>query len=354
MALIMLQLSVLPSAAIMVTSSMDNTVLPADDRGQRCVGMFNNVTGVVIATNAFVTCSDLHIGGEVGDQFVIGGVSYTTVSKTNDPGVPYIDGTTRWTISGTFPADRISPIWTNASFVGVQVACFGRGVQKGPEIWKSSSPVNVEDISVSNGVVSFYGVGGTVGASCTVQFTTNVESGIWLDIPGTYTVPEDEWFPVSFPQPACAQAFFRIKAGPVLMGFELWDWTGALSYGMNHIEGADYYEDGTYLLWFTMKHNGCGPEECGTSPGDSSGAVFGKDVDGKWKLIGLIYSGYVGPFAYDLSYQPLFSGTMFDISGLYAYGSLYPFPEGYGTIAPKCYLSPIPVAWLKAEANKKH
>ncbi|MBN8246441.1 MAG: hypothetical protein J0L84_03245 [Verrucomicrobia bacterium] len=106
-----------------------NTTAPAGalaGSGWDWVGAFSVGSGIAIAPQHFVTAK--HLGGVVGDLFVLHGVSYTTVAKTSSPG----SDLTVWRVSGTFPG--FAPLYFRSDEVGMGAVLFGRGVTRGFEV----------------------------------------------------------------------------------------------------------------------------------------------------------------------------------------------------------------------------
>jgi Dockerin type I domain len=105
-----------------------NTTAPTGaltNSGWQYEGQFGVFLGTAIAANYFITAR--HIGGNVGDIFVLNNVSYTTIAVFPDLSTDL----QVWQISGTFPA--YAPIYSGAagSEVNLSLVVFGRGTQRG-------------------------------------------------------------------------------------------------------------------------------------------------------------------------------------------------------------------------------
>ena len=350
--------SVVRSYAIVVAGDQDNSIMPSEERGQSSVGNFDAdypVTGVVVSSNYFLAGN--HVGGSVGSTFTIGGTTYTTIAKTNDPdhldiyGNPDLDGNTLWKIGGCFPTNRIAKFYTNSLGIGKTVTVFGRGTAKGIPIYKNSPRPMITNFVKGDSLIEFEVVGGGVGAKFAVWCATNI-TGSWTTLPGIYTIPGNQSTNISIPTTANPNMFFRtVITEPVLIGWNIGTWDGVMRWGTNVIIGAETNTSGNYSLYSTFDRDGGDMESCATG-GDSSGAVFVKD-SGKWKLIGIILGGdRVISYSFDGS-DNVFAGTLFDVSGLYMWGNPYPLPTDYGAIPHRSTYSPIPVSWVNDLIQRK-
>lgn len=96
--------------------------------GWQYQGTFGNFLGTPIASQYFITAG--HIGGSIGQTFVIDGNSYTTTGFSDDPN----SDLRIWQISGMFAPEYIAPLYTGPSPVGKDLVVFGRGTQRGAEV----------------------------------------------------------------------------------------------------------------------------------------------------------------------------------------------------------------------------
>ena len=96
--------------------------------GWQYEGQINGLCGTPIATNYFITAK--HIGGAVGDTFILNGVNYTTTAVFPDPE----SDLQIWRVAGNFPAH--APIFGGApgSEVNLALVVIGRGRQRGSAV----------------------------------------------------------------------------------------------------------------------------------------------------------------------------------------------------------------------------
>jgi Dockerin type I domain len=96
--------------------------------GWQYEGQFDSFLGTAIAANYFITAR--HIGGNVGDIFILNNVSYTTIAVFPDLSTDL----QVWQISGTFPA--YAPLYSGAAGaeVNLSLVVFGRGTQRGDPV----------------------------------------------------------------------------------------------------------------------------------------------------------------------------------------------------------------------------
>ncbi len=120
-----------PAAAVILFGTGDptaNTSAPIGllaNSGWQYEGQFGDFLGTAIASNYFVTAK--HIGGTVGQSFILNGVTYTTTAVFPDPS----SDLQIWQISGTFPAR--APLYSGmpGTEVNLNLVVFGRGTQRG-------------------------------------------------------------------------------------------------------------------------------------------------------------------------------------------------------------------------------
>jgi hypothetical protein len=84
-------------------------------------------SGVPIAPNFFITAT--HLGGNAGDTFRFRGVEYAMIARYHHPDADI----TIWKVEGTFPA--YATIYPNTDEVGKHIVVFGRGTERGEEVW---------------------------------------------------------------------------------------------------------------------------------------------------------------------------------------------------------------------------
>src|SRR5579862_1912988 len=82
--------------------------------------------GTPIAPTFFLTAH--HVNGNVGDPFILNGVSYTTVALFDDPNTDL----RIWQVAQTFP--YYAPLYTATDEVGKACLMIGRGTDRGPAV----------------------------------------------------------------------------------------------------------------------------------------------------------------------------------------------------------------------------
>jgi len=124
----------LPSGAVILYGTGDptaNTSAPAGalaNSGWQYEGQFGDFLGTAIAANYFITAK--HIGGSIGQSFVLNNIVYTTTAVFPDPS----SDLQIWQISGTFPAYAGLYSGTPGSEVNLGLVVFGRGTQRGSAV----------------------------------------------------------------------------------------------------------------------------------------------------------------------------------------------------------------------------
>lgn len=122
-----------PGRAIVFYSTGDqsyNTTAPTGaltNSGWQFSGYWGVCMGTAIASNFFITAK--HVGGSVGETFVLNGANYTTTAVYNDP----TSDLALWKVNGAFPA--WAPLYTGNSEVGSPLVVFGVGYGRGAEVW---------------------------------------------------------------------------------------------------------------------------------------------------------------------------------------------------------------------------
>ena len=103
-----------------------NTSTPGDNSGWQYEGQFGSFLGTPIAPMYFITAQ--HIGGNVGDSFVLHGETYTTTASYPDPS----SDLHIWAVDHAFP--DYAPLYQSGTETGLALRVFGRGTQRGPEM----------------------------------------------------------------------------------------------------------------------------------------------------------------------------------------------------------------------------
>lgn len=96
------------------------------DSGWQYQGDWVGFSGTPIAPNYFITAK--HVGGSIGQSFVLDGTPYTTIASYTDPN----SDLAIWQVSGTF--SNYAPLYTGSSEVGQGAVIFGRGVPASSDI----------------------------------------------------------------------------------------------------------------------------------------------------------------------------------------------------------------------------
>jgi hypothetical protein len=128
-----------PAEAVIVTGTQGNNISAPSDPALAVrwdqVGLFrpswgpDGFLGTPISANTFITAK--HIAGNVGDSFTLGGTTYTTVARFNDPS----SDLAIWQVAGTFPQDKIVPLYTAGSIaLDAPMYVFGVGSARGVEV----------------------------------------------------------------------------------------------------------------------------------------------------------------------------------------------------------------------------
>ncbi len=129
---------VVPAVAVILYGTGDptaNTTAPTGafaNSGWQFEGQFDGFLGTVIAPNYFITAK--HIGGSVGDTFSFNGTNYTTTAVFPDPS----SDLQIWRVSGTFPIQAPLYAGVQGSEVNSFLMVFGRGTQRGTQIFVGS------------------------------------------------------------------------------------------------------------------------------------------------------------------------------------------------------------------------
>jgi hypothetical protein len=132
LAALILVLASAPVEGVLFYSTADpnhNTTPPAAhlaNSGWDLQGNWGPFLGTPIAARYFITAK--HIGGAVGNSFVLDGQDYTTVAFFDDP----TSDLRIWKISGSFPA--FAALYTRGDETGKNAVVFGRGTQRGDPV----------------------------------------------------------------------------------------------------------------------------------------------------------------------------------------------------------------------------
>ena len=123
------------AVAVIFVSTGDptfNTTAPTgalQDSGWQYEGQWGSFLGTAISADCFVTAK--HVGGNVGDSFVFGGVSYTTTASYASPS----SDLQIWRVNGTF--STYASIYRSSDETGQGLVDIGRGTQRGAAIYNS-------------------------------------------------------------------------------------------------------------------------------------------------------------------------------------------------------------------------
>ncbi len=121
-----------PAEAVIFYSTGDpnyNTTAPTGSlagSGWQWTGYWGGFQGAAIGPHHFIAAR--HVGGTVGDPFVLNGVSYTTIASFDDT----VSDLRVWQISETFP--DWAPLYRASNEVGRSLIVFGRGLTRGVEV----------------------------------------------------------------------------------------------------------------------------------------------------------------------------------------------------------------------------
>jgi hypothetical protein len=94
--------------------------------GWQYEGYWGSYLGTPIAPCYFVAAK--HVGGNIGDTFVLNGFSYTTVATFSSPNSDLLV----WQVDQTFPI--YAPLYTNSNEISQHCVMFGRGTQRGAPV----------------------------------------------------------------------------------------------------------------------------------------------------------------------------------------------------------------------------
>lgn len=106
-----------------------NTSAPTgalEGSGWQWQGVWNGFAATPIAANLFITAR--HVGGSVGDDFVLNGVAYRAVERYADQ----LSDLSIWRVCPAFPS--FAPLYETADEVGRECMVFGRGLGRGEPV----------------------------------------------------------------------------------------------------------------------------------------------------------------------------------------------------------------------------
>ena len=113
-------------AVILYGTATRNTTAPTGalaNSGWQYQGQWNGFLGTPIAPHYFIAAR--HVGGTVGDKFLLAGNAYTTVAVTSSPNTDV----NIWQVTETFPI--FAPLYDTSDETGQPMVVFGRGTQRG-------------------------------------------------------------------------------------------------------------------------------------------------------------------------------------------------------------------------------
>jgi hypothetical protein len=247
------------------------------DSGWQYQGLWGSFLGTPIAPQFFLAAQ--HVGGGIGQEFLFAGNVYRTVAYWDEPN----SDLRLWKVDGVFP--YWAPLYGKTNELGKPFVVMGRGTQRGTDVL----------------------------ASCvSTIYATN-----FIDMRASGLSRKDAL--KLYPGCTIKGGTIIVISSAVCTNYALRGWRAGISdgyvrWGVNQISAADQY------LAANFDGNG-GDNEAALSSGDSSGAAFIND-NGVWKLAGINYA-VEGPFATDAQEEP-FYGAIFDFSGLYTRGLLFP------------------------------
>jgi hypothetical protein len=116
-------------AVVLVRSADRNTSQPTGtlaNSGWQWEGQWRNFLGTAISKRYFITAE--HVGGTVGEPFILNGVTYTTVASYDDP----LTDLQVWKVNKDFPS--WAPLYKKDREGERGVVIYGRGTQRGGEV----------------------------------------------------------------------------------------------------------------------------------------------------------------------------------------------------------------------------
>jgi hypothetical protein len=122
----------LSTRAVILMSTADpevNTTPPSaelEESGWELQGDWGAFLGTPIGPHHFVTAK--HVGGAVGDVFVLAGIGYRTIASFDDPETDL----RIWQVQGPLPAQ--ASLYDRSDELGQSLVVFGRGTQRGDAV----------------------------------------------------------------------------------------------------------------------------------------------------------------------------------------------------------------------------
>jgi hypothetical protein len=120
-------------AILLYQTAQRNTWAPTEvlaNSGRQYQGNWGAFLGTPIAPRLFITAS--HIGGAVGQPFSYRGKTYTTRAQYDDPATDL----RIYLVDRPF-TDPVAPIYRGAAEVGKQLVLYGRGTQRGADVYQA-------------------------------------------------------------------------------------------------------------------------------------------------------------------------------------------------------------------------
>ncbi len=326
-----------------------NTTAPSGDRGWKFQGNLtnNNVLGTVIGSRYILTTQHIHVS--VGESFLLNGV-VNTVTKVIDDTNSQLTVCKMQNSFGSSSANWAT-LYESTNLIGKSFTVCGKGQQRGDPVVSqitNHTPFLITGITnrgPSFGTVELGVLGGDVGIHFVIQQSTNLQT--WSTLAGTHVFSANE-VSVSIPKTTNSSVFFRVMAlTTITNGWYLGATDLVKRWGENTVDTIS----GEYLI-SAFDGSSSNTNECMVTPYDSSGGLFIKDTDGKWKLAGINYGSFYWPWSLDGGLNT-FGAALFDTTGLW-YG-LYPSvsyqgqsPDGQ-PVPAKCYHTSVSprVAWIR-------
>jgi hypothetical protein len=171
--------SALPSPAVILHATPQrNTWAPSGalyNSGWQYEGRWGSFLGTPISPRHFVTAG--HVGGAVGQTFSYRGKNYTAKAMYDDPN----SDLRIWAVDRNF-ADPYAPLYRGTSEVGKQVVIYGRGTQRGSDVYVNGQrkgwrwgPYDGQHSWGTNTIAGV--VNGGAGIGAVLNFTFNATGG---------------------------------------------------------------------------------------------------------------------------------------------------------------------------------
>jgi hypothetical protein len=130
-----LSMAEMSRAVVLLGSEQRNTAAPTKtlaNSGWQWQGRWGNFAGTAISRRYFVTAE--HIGGNVGDPFLLNGVNYTTIATYDDP----LSDLQVWKVNGNFPS--WAGLYKKDREAERGVVIHGRGTARGEQVVVNGQP----------------------------------------------------------------------------------------------------------------------------------------------------------------------------------------------------------------------